>query len=238
MHTLHLNRYPVDSKGGAASFVEDGRVHLEVSVVLGVRWRDGAYVTQEDAESLAESLLDAVQGMRVAGGSVIACAAKPLWQEMSEYEQEQAEAFRPLRRKLLPGFALVDRSDLLRPRVEALRQLNASASALDALLDICALHTEPHSNGENACVWKTFRRNAGWIVPIPVGYRALSPLYAAGKVKNARDEVTPFRFVESIASLGEWKSPHRLHLPQELLWTYQINAHDGIYRCVTLAQSL
>lgn len=238
MYTLHLNRFPVDAKGESASFVEDGRVHLDVSLVVGVRWRDNAYVTQDEGERLAAALLEAVQGMRVAGGSVIACSAKPIWQEMPAYEQEQAERFRPVCRRLMPGFALVDRSDLLRPRVEALRQQKPDASALDALLDICALHSEPHTGDDDACVWKTFRRQPGWIVPIPVGYRAISPLYAAGEVKNARDDVTPFRFVESIASLGEWKSPHRLHLPQELLWTYQANAHDGVYRCVSLAQSL
>ena len=40
--------------------------------------------------------------------------------------------------------------------------------------------------------------------------RAIAPLHEAGSVLNARDAATPLRFVESVYSMGEWISPHRL----------------------------
>ena len=66
---------------------------------------------------------------------------------------------------------------------------------------------------------------------MPVGYGALSPLYPAGSVANARDAHTPFRFVESLYSLGEWVSPHRLHDVAQLLWYADDDTASGLYRC-------
>ena len=68
-------------------------------------------------------------------------------------------------------------------------------------------------------------------MPIPVGYAALGPLHVAGTVANARDASTPFRFVESLYSMGEWLGPHRLHTPRDLLWYADSRPDDGLYRC-------
>jgi CRISPR-associated protein Csy2 len=74
-------------------------------------------------------------------------------------------------------------------------------------------------------------------VPLPVGYGAISPLYEAGQVANARDDQTPFRFVECLYSLGEWKSPHRIQGPDELLWHHQADPEHGLYLCKTRRQA-
>ena len=75
-------------------------------------------------------------------------------------------------------------------------------------------------------------KGSGWLVPIPVGYSALSELYKAGEVQNARDPNVPFRFVESMYSIGEWSSPHRLASLSELLWSSHADHEAGIYRCI------
>ena len=75
------------------------------------------------------------------------------------------------------------------------------------------------------------RRHAGWLVPIPVGYAAISPLHPAGEVRNARDNEVPFTFVENLYSLGEWVSPHRLTTLQQLLWQQDADAEKGLYLC-------
>ncbi|MBS1209700.1 MAG: CRISPR-associated protein Csy2 family [Proteobacteria bacterium] len=67
-------------------------------------------------------------------------------------------------------------------------------------------------------------------MPIPVGYGALSGLYPPGAVANARDATTPFRFVESLYSIGEWLAPHRLQSPQQLLWYADTDVEAGHYR--------
>ena len=76
----------------------------------------------------------------------------------------------------------------------------------------------------------TLRPKAGWLVPLPIGYAGISPLYAAGEVAQTRDETTPFRFVESLYTLGEWVSPHRLDTLAQLLWTQEADPATGLYR--------
>jgi hypothetical protein len=49
---------------------------------------------------------------------------------------------------------------------------------------------------------------------------------------GARDTTTPFRFVESLYSLGQWISPHRLTRLEQLLWHSTAEADAGIYRCM------
>ena len=70
------------------------------------------------------------------------------------------------------------------------------------------------------------------MVPIPVGYAAISELHAPGTVAGARDPAVPFRFVESVYSIGQWISPHRLGDARDLLWEPMHDASTGLYRCV------
>ncbi|WP_239894175.1 type I-F CRISPR-associated protein Csy2 [Laribacter hongkongensis] len=39
------------------------------------------------------------------------------------------------------------------------------------------------------------------------------------------------RFVESLYSLGQWLSPHRLHDVRQLLWYPTHDPASGVYRC-------
>jgi CRISPR-associated protein Csy2 len=40
----------------------------------------------------------------------------------------------------------------------------------------------------------------------------------------------PFRFVESVLTLGEWRSPHRLPNLDALLWRHEADPERGVYR--------
>jgi CRISPR-associated protein Csy2 len=50
-------------------------------------------------------------------------------------------------------------------------------------------------------------------------------------VRNARDATVPLRFVESVYSLGEWISPHRLTGLGQLLWHAETDEAKGLHRC-------
>lgn len=228
-HSLHLCRFPADEKGAAASIIEEGRIHLEVSLVLGM-----ASELEAEAEGpvLAEAIQERLRGLSLAGGSILPGGEKATWQDLPEARSEQCEVFRRFRRRLLPGFALVERRDFLQAHLAALRETQPEAGTLDALLDICRLHWEVEADPDDPerGLW-TIRERGGWFVPIPAGFRALSPLHAPGSVRNARDRETPFCFVESLYTLGQWKSPHRLASPQELLWRYRTDEAAGLYLC-------
>lgn len=146
------SRNPVFLKRDAAKFVadgtppaivEEGKAHLEVSLVIGLRQHD--FIEALDGQLFAEAAGQAALGMRLAGGSIL--PAKPKWQahwlDWPESRTEQRRAFARLRRRLLPGFALVHRPDLLAERLAALQAAAPGAGLLDALLDLSGLNHAP-----------------------------------------------------------------------------------------------
>jgi CRISPR-associated protein Csy2 len=234
---FRLTRNPVGKDGGTAALVEEGRAHLEVSLLIAVK----DYKPDSEGQYFAEQLLEAAQGMRLAGGSLLPQEGKrtaALWTPLAGDVEGDAALFRKLRRRLLPGFALVQREDLLAEHLAELRQQRPESHALDALLDLSRLNIEPtltpsSEPGQPDHVSWAVRRKPGWLMPLPVGYAGISPLYAPSEVDNMRDSTSPFRFVESLYSLGQWISPHRLDCLQQLLWTQEQEsaADTGIYRC-------
>ena len=255
---FHLTRNPVLQDGSTAAIVEEGRVHLDITLVFDVRLADGQQGEAERAV-LAERMAHELAGMRLAGGSVMPALTgavrrtlRPLLMLVPDDGQPEAqrEQFRRLTRSWMPGFALVSRDDLLRQRLAELRAHDEGASVLDAWLDLSRWTSRAVENASREAgdvsvkvEWETDSR-PGWIVPIPVGFAALSPLYPAGSVAGARDTSTPFRFVETVWSIGQWISPHRLRGLSDLIWLTD-HDHDpehsgehGLYRCVNDYQAL
>lgn len=240
---FHLTRNPVLADGSTAGIVEEGRVHLELSLIFDVVLRSDK-LGETERQTLAELVSQTLAGMRLAGGSVMptmsksrARHAKPSLVLEAEDETDKINQFRKLMRRCLPGFALVSRDDLLQQRLATLQERSPETTVLDAWLDLSrwnhrAVPTADEAEGE-PCTWQTDVR-AGWTVPIPVGYAALSALQPAGGVANSRDAHTPFRFVETLWSMGQWISPHRLKNLDDLLW-YAATDGDAnepdAYRC-------
>ncbi|WP_029891295.1 type I-F CRISPR-associated protein Csy2 [Polycyclovorans algicola] len=244
VRTFRLTRNPVEKDGGTAAIVEEGRIHLEVSLLLAIRSGDPVLEsTDVQRQAVADAVADEVSRSRIAGGSVLPSAAQP-WQarpKLIRLDQEpaaRARQIRHLRRQWLPGFALVSRDDLLQQRLEALRLDHPEASALDAWLDLSrfnwrAVQPDPDDEAPGAArgavEWRPDTRK-GWIVPIPVGYGGLGALQPASTVANARDAETPLRFVESLYSIGQWVSPHRINDLSALLWYGDADQSRGLYR--------
>ncbi len=216
-----------------AAIVEEGRAHLDLSLLIQVH----TDMDEDDRDDLMQALPTAVHSMRLAGGSILPGddqRQEPAWIKWYDAATDNVKAFGKLRRRLLPGFALVQRDDLLAERLTAMRARQPDATALDALLDLSRLNIEPtvlDPDKPEAVQWEV-RKRPGWLVPLPVGYAALSPLYPSGMVRNTRDNETPFRFVESLYSLGEWRSPHRMTELKQLLWHLETDPAAGLYRCI------
>lgn len=234
--SFRLTRNPVGKDGGTAAIVEEGRIHLDLSLVLAVYAENWG----EDAQCRdLQTIVELVQDMRIAGGTLL----PPAQPQTSRHRpwiadftggnaDDRAAEFRKLRTRLLPGSALVARDDLIDQRLRALQASNPRATRLDAWLSLSRVNWHYAAEAENGKgAWQHDRTGAGWIVPIPVGYGALGELHAAGSVPNARDATTPFRFVESLYSVGEWIGPHRLHSPLDLLWYADSQPNQGLYRC-------
>lgn len=252
VRTFNLTRNPVDKDGSTAAIVEEGRMHLQVSLIFAVAEKlpSGAssVLVQGGKDRMADWAAQAGEiaaQMRIAGGSVLPSRPVPgkkvrPWMELLPEDPDQrVQAFRRWRRQWLPGFALVARDDLLAERLEQLRKKDAQATLLDAWLHAARFNHEalPDSEGKPAAGDKVRwgdplrPKGSGWTVPIPVGYAALSACHDAGTVANARDMATPLRFVESVYSLGEWISPHRLTDLEQMLWRAEVDETKGLYRC-------
>ena len=132
LYSLHLNRMPVDQNGKSASFIEDGRVHMNVSLVIQVDTR-GEYITNEEGTPLARTMMNTLQSMRLAGGSIVPSLQEtaPRWIRLPESREEQESCFRKEKLKLLPGFTLIDRRDLFVSHLEKIRKTDGDASPLD-----------------------------------------------------------------------------------------------------------
>jgi CRISPR-associated protein Csy2 len=248
--SFSLTRNPVLQDGSTAAIVEEGRVHLDITLVFKVRTSAALLneTARADCATLAAELL---AGMRIAGGSVMpplpGSTRKPPRAQLvlvSDDAELRDKQFKRLGRQWLPGFALVSRDDLLQKRASELREAATTNSAqptlLDAWLDLSRInHRAFHktvvndATGESAeqVEWATDSR-PGWLVPIPVGYAALAELHPPGAVAGVRDPTVPFRFVESVYSMGQWVSPHRLRDIDQLTWHADYNASTGLYRCV------
>ncbi len=227
-----LSRNPVGKDGSSAALVEEGKAHLEVSLLIGIQ----DYLDEEDAANILNRIQELVFSMRLAGGSILPALTGEKYQpkiiDWPEGRDNQQRIFRKLRYQLLPGFALTLREDKLQSALADLQKKNPQATALDALLDISRLNFEPADNPDNDGHYEwNIRSHQGWLVPLPVGYAAISDLYPGGTVNNSRDPETPFRFVESIYSIGEWVSPHRIEQPEQLFWYTEADTEAGIYRC-------
>ena len=250
--SFSLTRNPVLQDGSTAAIVEEGRVHLDITLVLAVQL-DHRYLDDHLRAQLAADIGALVAGMRMAGGSVMPPLPgqfqrppRPQLHVLAAEGELRAQQFRRLRRRWLPGFALVLRDDLLQARLTELRADQPEATLLDAWLDLLRLNhhaTRPAPEttedaakdgpaaGPDVADWAIARR-PGWLVPMPVGFAALSALHPPGSVAGVRDGRVPFQFVESVYSIGQWISPHRLNDLGDLLWRAEHDPASGLYRCV------
>jgi len=228
---FHLTRNPLNRHGKSPSFVEEGRAHAVVSLLIEVGGFAGA------PDPFLAAVINAAHAMRLAGGSILPCYAPrslPQYFECFDDPQANTEAFAGWRSAILPGSALVQREDLLIARLQELRLEQPGADALDALLDCTRVNirgTQSDPKDPSKATWQ-FRTHPGWLVPIPVGYAGISPLYPPGAVRNTRDPEKPFRFVESLYSLGQWLSPARVNNPDEIMWRSVADSTAGIYTSV------
>ncbi|HAT2148191.1 TPA: type I-F CRISPR-associated protein Csy2 [Legionella pneumophila] len=206
-------------KGNAVrpSFIEEPRCHLEVSLLV-----EYSGIEAQDEQLMLERIYQLMLGnMKLAGGDILNCK-----------EPEILRDFQKAKRKLMPGYALIERRDLMQAAMEQ------GQDAMDAMLDYVAVHyscTKEIVNGQERVIWQRKRKSTGlddqtgWIVPIATGFHGISEL---GTAINQRHPDTPHLFAESVVTLGEFKMPYRLESPDDLLWRYHVESENNLYLCI------
>jgi len=228
-----LTRNPLTKEGNTAPIVEEGRMHLTVSLIVEC----SGMLAAADVARFEAEVTGLIQQQRLAGGQVVALHKVSVFAD-----DDNTRLSRKLMRKVLPGFVLADRSLLLKQHYVQQKMTKPDTTMLDAWLDFAALKYQAMPAGQeaetaenNKVLWQYQPKPAsGYLVPITTGYKAISPLYQPGTVANSRDPQSPFCFVESAYGVGQWLSPHRIDNLADVVWRYQHS--DGWYLCATNGQ--
>ena len=219
-----------------APIIEEGRMNMTVSLIIKL---DREFVGHSEAKNaLEDKITELCQFGRLAGGTIL--DFKSIALKTLRNEREASLFLRQTKRKLMPGFVLRDRAELLEQHFEQLKKTKSKAELLDAWLDFSALkykaipklaNTNDTPDENTEAEWQRCARPfaRGWLVPLMVGYKAISPLYEPGEVTNVRDETIPTCFVEAVHSIGEWQSLHRITDIDSAIWHHSLN--DKWYLC-------
>jgi CRISPR-associated protein Csy2 len=202
--------------------IEEGKMNITVSLVMACP--DLNISRKAEIKTLAQTIIKLAYQHRLAGGSIQNITAVHI------LNLDQQTLSKKLKRLLLPGFVLMDRSDLLTNHYHALKQQQADVELMDAWLDFSALkfqakpklkENELEATDKTEAEWLRMDKPAkGWIVPITNGFKAISSIYPSDEVANTRDSTTSVCFVEAVHSIGEWRSLHRIKNVSDMLWHY------------------
>ena len=221
---------PLDKDGSRPSFIEEARCHVTVSLLIEMSESD-----PEWEESLPIAIAPMLRQMKMAAGDVLSFREP----QVVYLEEGNASKLKMLMQRLMLGHVLVERRQLLQdyvaeyPEQDVLHALLAHLHirhrvAVDANQEAIAI-------GNNQYLWEASRLQAGWLVPIAVGFQGISPL---GLAQNQRDANTPHRFAESVLTLGEFVMPYRIERIDDMLWHYHVDAEQDLYVCQTSVASL
>lgn len=280
-------------KAAAPPVIEEGKMNMTVSLLIGCNGNIG-----NRKEDFLQWLQKSCLLQRLAGGTILDIA------DIQLHAPESPRDVKLITRKLLPGFALLDRSEYLENHYQRLVGDNPDAELLDTWLDFSMLKqkarpkfdliskyllkltqkgpddqqaikltevwqkhlempyeekvpeelkvyfaglTEDKANKKLLEQWQNYcepdektdadweyvpKPEPGYLVPIMTGYKAISQVYKNADVGNTRDNETDVCFVESVHSIGEWQSVHRIKSEEQLrscLWQYHYE--ENWYLC-------
>lgn len=217
-----LTRNPLTKEGKDAPIVENGRMNMVISLIVECEGE-----LPSDTSALIDRVFRFVYSQNLASGQVVDIRS------ISVHQGEEDALSRRLLRRVMPGFALIDRSELLCEHLKQLQKENAEATQLDAWLNFSALtykssgSTSEPDTKKASVHWEYAPKPArGYLVPIMTGYKAISGPHPAGAVRNSRDNSCPFSFVESVHGVGQWINPNSIKTIKGATWRYH---HDGAW---------
>ncbi|VFS89942.1 CRISPR type I-F/YPEST-associated protein Csy2 [Raoultella planticola] len=167
-------RNPLTREGKTASFNEEGRMHMTVSLLLECHGEIpyGEYGQQD----LADYLLEICPTLRLAGGSIVRIEDISVL-DMPASGREMSR----IQWRLMPGFVLRDRSAWLGEHHQTLLAENPQATLLDAWLDFASLKIQAESpeegeihEGDPATWHRVPKPRPGYLVPIDDRISAVS----------------------------------------------------------------
>jgi len=214
------SRFPLDKYGETQPIIQEGKMHMTVSLIISCNFivEDFYKKTKKKVNEFEKFIHETVYKKTMAGGFIK--HLKP--PQFIEINSKNFSLKKELR-KLMPGFLIKDQSDDFKKYLESEDKNDPLTSWLDCFT-IRHKSQKSFANGVEKCDWSVEKKPLpGWIVPVQIGYKSLSKVFAAGEVKYSRDISTPFCFVEPIYSIAGWISLYRVEDIEDLksfIWDF------------------
>lgn len=221
--TTIMTGRPLTKSGGRPSTIPDPKVNLTVSLICEIE--DVDYEIYDEKEFLLKVDQALSTELRIAGGDILAPRVKGGKTVSSFLDAGRIKYFpgkdagspadiKDIKRLLTPGYALIERRDLLQ------KEMETGADPIDALIDYLAIHHNSEESEDGKVEWTMSRKVPGWIVPIAVGYQGISK---PGQAVNQRDDSWPHIFGENLITLGEYRIINAVKDLDRIIWRYDVD---------------
>lgn len=229
----------LNSEGKTPPIMEEGKMHLTLSLVTHCTGMIGG---SADVSALQAYLKNLCCTRKLAGGVIN--SLDNIFVDTCNSDADQQRLSQLMKRRLLPGFVLRNQSTCLREHFIDCQQNYPGATLIDAWMDfftlkyraVPKLKAEEELSNRTDADWKHVAKpQQGYLVPLMVGYKAISDEFPPGALMDVRDVEVPFNFVEAAYGIGEWVSPHRLQNIDDAMWFYQ--PKSGWFLCDHTEQS-
>lgn len=230
------SRHPIKKDGNSPSIIEEGYIHLKLSLVVEVTsetdWNS------EEKQAFCDAVYQQMMQQRLAGGSILSIGNTRRQISLHNDPKGDPDKIKAIQIQLSPSFLLINRQDVLIDHTAKLQAENPDKTALDALIDLCAIHISPEvdelndSAGEvngKGVRWVASSPKKGWLVPIPVGYKGIAPEFAIDRVADIRAPQYPTHFVESVYSIGEWRFVNSLPDFNHIFWRHHTDIDNQLF---------
>ena len=228
---LFASSNPLKKDGGRPSSIPDPKIDFSASLVLEVEDKDFSYLFDTEELILAtENILK--NGLRIAGGDILPPLeqGKPSYSFKGQYklryetiDNDDSVENKKFLRSLMPGYALIERRDLL------VSEMENGKDPCKSLFDYLAIHNVCSKDENGVVEWKSERKIDGWLVPISVGFQGITQ---PQKAKNQRDDNYDHLFAENLITLGEYKIVSNFGTIDELIWRYEYDSNNYLFKCV------
>lgn len=171
--------------------IEEGYLHADLSFIVELK-QEYANYNNEYQQSLCAYLLNLIFSKRIAGGNITSIRA-------CNFIAEEDLKFKLF--ELYPFSALVNASSYFTNFIEE----HNFKSKFDAFIDLNSItyYFDQNSDKEKK-KWKIKYPKTKYIIPLHIGYKAISDEFKSSKNVLLRSDNYDAVFVEPVFSLGEW----------------------------------
>lgn len=187
-----LQRTPIQPNGKPAPFVEEGKMSLDVSLVIRIE----EIQTTTNYQKLCMTVRNEILTMKLSGGNIIKVGDGKNGCVFCPNDETMLKSVR----QLYPFSAIADRSELYIERIAEIGQKDK----LKAFMSFCEVESKYEHDEIGIGEWITIKKHLGYLVPFHYGYKSVGDEFSNGGQVCLRNSKYKAVFVEPVHSIAEW----------------------------------